>query len=178
MHAMFFGVKRVHLRLLDFSRLMLRDYGWLTPARFDMLRIVHVHDEQGIGVPQANIRLLLGVSAPTVSRMLKSLEDRGAIIRKRLERDARCRIVHFTERGRHLIRTAMKQLIDSEWIDLELDEATEPEEGNIDALSELLEFFRNAFQDPAPFKHPWRCGQLDRGWPWRFFNPPIPPFRL
>ena len=70
MHAAFFGLKRVHLRILAVSRSLLARVA-LTPARFDMIRIVELHTE---GIPQRNIQYLLGVSAPTVSRMVKALE--------------------------------------------------------------------------------------------------------
>jgi DNA-binding MarR family transcriptional regulator len=171
-HQIFFGVKRVHLLNLRLSRALLRNVGPLTPARFDMMRIVHVHDLERVGVPQANIRLLLGVSGATVSRMLKALQKLRYIIRQRV-RYRRGLIVYLTEQGRALIRAMMAKLIDKRVIDNELDEMVEPEQERLPAFDELLRFFRNVHDDPAPFDHPWRCGQLHSGWPARFFRPPL-----
>ncbi len=176
MHQIFFGVKRVHLLGLELSRALLRSVQVLdplTPARFDMMRVVHVHDVHGVGVPQANIQLLLGVSGATVSRMLKALEERGSLARKRVGY-MRGPVVHLTDEGRALITRLMAALVDSGDIDDELDEMVEPEQEALPAFDKLLRFFRNAYNDQAPFDHPWRCGQLDVGWPARFFQPPAP----
>src|SRR4029079_14746747 len=170
MHTLFFALKRVHLMALELSRAMLGT-ALLTPARFDMLRIVHVNDLDGAGVPQSNIRLLLGVSAATISRMLKALEARGLIVRERLARDARCLVIHLSGLGRVIMDAAMALLIDSGVIDSQLDEIAHPFPERVDALGELLTFFRDGLEDPAPFPHPWRRGQLDVGWPARFFLP-------
>ena len=180
MHQILFGVKRVYLLGLVRSRVLLRSVpvlGALTPARFDMMRVVHVHDLQGVGVPQANIRLLLGVSGATVSRMLKALEARRYIVRKRV-RYMRGLVVHLTREGRALIRSLMAALVDSHEIDHELDELVEPEDEALPAFDKLLRFFRDVYYDPAPFDHPWRCGQLHVGWPARFFQPPAAPWTL
>jgi len=175
MHQILYGVKRVHLLGLELSRALLRSgFGGvlepLTPARFDMIRIVHVHDLQGVGVPQANIRLLLGVSGATVSRMLKALQQRGYIVRKRVKRIPGL-FVHLTDEGRALIRAFMAALVDSRCIDGELDEMVEPKPRALRAFDKLLRFFRDVYDDPAPFDHPWRCGNLHVGWPARFFLP-------
>src|SRR3954471_16894373 len=96
MHASFFGIKRVHLRVLAVTRPMIKDYE-LTPARFDMLRVVLLHPD---GIAQTTLRWLLGVSAPTVSRMLKSLQQLGFVERERDLADGRCLNVLLTPRGR------------------------------------------------------------------------------
>ena len=170
MHQIFFGVKRVHLLGMELSRALLRGEP-LTPARFDMMRIVHVHDREGVGVPQGNIQLLLGVSGATVSRMLKALQRRGYIVRTRV-RYRRGLIVHLTDNGRALIERLMALLVDSKVIDHELGELAEPKPAALRAFDKLLRFFRDGYDDPAPFDHPWRCGRLNVGWPARFFQPP------
>src|SRR4029079_19247651 len=93
MHPIFFGIKRVHLRVVAVTRKLLLGVQ-LTPARFDMLRIVGLHEHWGAA--QSKIQYLLGVSAATVSRMLKSLEVLGFVVRKRMARDARCVLVPLT----------------------------------------------------------------------------------
>jgi DNA-binding MarR family transcriptional regulator len=174
MHQILFCVKRVHLMGLELSRALLRTNPLtLTPARFDMMRIVHVHDLQGVGVPQANIRLVLGVSGATVSRMLKALQAHGYIVRKRV-RYMRGLIVHLTDWGRALIKSLVAQLVDSNVIDNELDEMVEPEPKALPAFDKLLRFFRNAYVDPAPFDHPWHCGLSSVPWPARFSLPHVP----
>ena len=168
MHQMFFGVKRVHLLNLTLSRLMLRDF-WedysVTPARFDMLRIVHVYDVEGVTVAQASIRELLGVSGATVSRMLKALERLGYIVRERLKWRPGFH-VGLTDSGRKLVKQLMAQCIEHEGasIDVELDEILEPEQERLPAFDELLLSFRAAYQDPARFPNPWRCGGLNVEW--------------
>jgi len=94
MHAIFFGIKRVHLRVLAVTRRMI-GLSALTRARFDMLRIVELHPH---GITQSTIRWLLGVSAPTVSRMLKALQRLGFVDRHRDARDGRCVRVRLTPR--------------------------------------------------------------------------------
>jgi hypothetical protein len=127
-----------------------------------MMRIVHVHDLEGVGVPQMNIRLLL-----------KALEKLRYIVRKRVKY-IRGLIVHLTEQGRALIKGMMASLVDSRVIDNELSDMVEADDAALPAFDKLLKFFRNVHDDPAPFDHPWRCGQLHVGWPARFFLPPIP----
>src|SRR6478735_1623545 len=122
MHQVFFGVKRVHLLNLSFSRELLRDFHAVTPARFDMLRIVHVHDVEGVSVPQANIRELLGVSGATVSRMLKALEGLGYVVRERKKWRPGLH-VRLTAAGRELVKRLMARFIEDKTanIDMELD---------------------------------------------------------
>ena len=76
MNVAFFGIKRVHLRVVHLTHALLRGKH-LTPARFDLMRIVELYGDET--VPQASIQNLLGVSAPTVSRMLKSLQKLGFV---------------------------------------------------------------------------------------------------
>ena len=161
MHALFFGVKRVHLRVLQVSRGLLRGRG-LTPARFDMMRVAECHREGA--VLQGKMQTLLGVSAATVSRMLKSLEELGFVTRERLARDARCVLVRLTARGLECVRAAADALVDSGIAErfalrgLALEpETARPE---VATLQKLLSRIRQNYGDPAPFEHPWRAGDL------------------
>ena len=168
MHQILFGVKRVHLLNLRFSRALLGEF-WqsyaVTPARFDMLRIVHVHDVEGVSVAQASIRELLGVSGATVSRMLKALEGRGYVVRERKKWRPGLH-VGLTELGRKLVKRLMARFVEDENanIDVELDELVEPEQKRLRAFDEVLRFFRSAYEDPARFPSPWRCGGLNVNW--------------
>lgn len=156
MHAMFFSIKRVHLRVLHITRGLLRGID-LTPARFDMMRIVALHPE--FGVTQGRIIDLLGVSAATVSRMLTSLEDLGFVTRRRTPRDARCVLVAITELGLATVRAAFRKLLDKD-----IDErlalrglafARRKARPQLDVLQRFLMRLRKNYADPAPFAHPW-----------------------
>jgi len=156
MHTLFFSIKRVHLRVLHITRGLLRGIN-LTPARFDMMRIVELHAD--FGVTQGRIIDLLGVSAATVSRMLTSLEDLGFVTRKRTTRDARCVLVAITELGLATVRTAIRKLIDKgvherlalRGLALEARRA----QPQLDVLQRFLRRLRKNYDDPAPFAHPW-----------------------
>lgn len=161
MHAMFFGIKRVHLRVLHITRSLLRDIP-LTPARFDMMRIIQLHRD---GVPQGNIQYLLGVSAPTVSVMLKSLEKLGFVVRERLSHDGRCLLVQATLLGRQTVREALARLVDSgianRMAALGLDSDPDIAGPAVELCRSVLSKIRKRYGDPAPFEHPWRIGVLE-----------------
>jgi DNA-binding MarR family transcriptional regulator len=166
MHTMFFGVKRVHLRVLHMSRGLLREVFFkkeqrLTPARFDMMRIIKLYEEEGI--PQASIQVLLGVSAPTVSRMLKSLEALGYVERDRLSRDRRCVVVKITELGSSTVATAMP-LVDKGVAErlalLGLDFAHDVAAAALATLQKTLLRIRKRYADPSPVEHPWKMQDL------------------
>lgn len=172
MHVSFFGIKRVHLRAIAVTRPMIEDY-LLTPARFDMLRIVLLHPE---GIGQATVQWLLGVSAPTVSRMLKALQQLGFVERERDVEDGRCLIVRLTEVGKVAVRmaleatvvnreadrTAARAVVGSTRIASASDEETKATISHgherLQVLCALLDSMRAAFVDAAPFRHPWRTG--------------------
>lgn len=99
-----FGLKRAHHRSLQLSHKFLRPFG-ITPARFDMLQCV---DRLGDGF-QRDLVDALGVSAPTVSRMLKALVELGLIAKGRFEEWGRVNRVTLTMEGRALL----KQIVDS-----------------------------------------------------------------
>ena len=74
MHHIFFSLKRTHHRALAYSRQLSIPYG-LTPARFDMLYAIDRHRDSLLW--QSHLRRLLGVTAATISRMVRSLEALG-----------------------------------------------------------------------------------------------------
>jgi DNA-binding MarR family transcriptional regulator len=157
MHSMFFGIKRVHLRTLHISRALLHKMG-LTPARFDMMRIIELHAEFG-GVAQAKIIALLGVSGATVSRMLSSLERLGYVVREEIARDRRALLVRITALGLERVRHARETLVDSaragrlalRAFELSPDWARP----QLEMMVRFLSRIRKNFFDPAPFEHPW-----------------------
>ena len=156
MHSMFFGIKRVHLRTLHISRALLHKMG-LTPARFDMMRIVELHRQHG--VTQAKIIALLGVSGATVSRMLSSLEELGYVLREEIPRDRRALLVKITERGLERVRHARETLVDSgraERLALRaFEHSPDWARPQLVMMRRFLSRIRKNFFDPAPFEHPW-----------------------
>ena len=85
-NAIFFGLKRAYHGTLRVYRRALKSLG-LTAARFDLLYVAREYRRNG--VRQSTIRRELGVTAPTVSRMVSSLEALGLIRRERSTRDRR-----------------------------------------------------------------------------------------
>ena len=174
MHASFFAIKRVHLRVLAVTRKIIRGYE-LTPARFDMLRVVLLQDD---GIAQTTLRWLLGVSAPTVSRMLKSLQEKGFVEREQDDDDGRCLIVRLTPRGRVAVRMCIEQTVVAREAERTAargvlgDTRAQPKsyeevlatisagKTSLAQLDVLLANMRRAFADPAPFWHPWRAGSF------------------
>src|ERR1700712_4571942 len=78
MPPIFFSLKRTHHRALAYSRKFTNPNG-LTPARFDMMYAIDQHRDSLLW--QSDLRRLLGVTAATISRMVRSLEDLGYVTR-------------------------------------------------------------------------------------------------
>ncbi len=103
MHFLSFQFKRAHHRALAFGRNLARPFGQaLTPARFDMLYVVF---DGAVPPSQIEIRRRLGLSRPTVSRMLKSLREVGWVSRFR-SFDKRTWRIELTQIGRALMQAA------------------------------------------------------------------------
>jgi DNA-binding MarR family transcriptional regulator len=169
MHPVFLGVKRVHIEVVRFTNRVLAVSN-LTAARFDMLRVVELHPH---GIPQNALRWLLGVTAPVVSRMLKSLQLLGFVARERDTKDRRCRIVRLTKRGTIALGMAHELTIVSHLADrtaaraatgnTRVLAASEEETRDTirdarDAVAQVdgfLRKMRRALGDRAPFHHPW-----------------------
>ena len=159
MNQIFFGLKRAHHGVLRITRPGLARFG-LTPARFDLLYALH---DREWGVSQRSLRGILGVSAPTVCRMLRSLEELG-LIRRELEYGCRRRLnVRLTEEGRRRIRTAIRRFIKWGWAQLAVDSALCPERWHDDGAcfwamedcDSKLNAFRRAYGDVATLYFPW-----------------------
>src|SRR5262249_32533278 len=112
-----FGCKRAFHSTLRITRPILTAMG-LTAARFDMLTAI---GRKTYGIPQKCLRLVLGGSAPTISRMLRSLEELGLVERQPYREDRRTRYVVLTERGKARLRTATKELIGTGLVQLAID---------------------------------------------------------
>jgi DNA-binding MarR family transcriptional regulator len=159
MNQIFFGLKRAHHGVLRITRPALARLG-LTPARFDLLYALHGREW---GVSQRSLRGILGVSAPTVCRMLASLEKLG-LVRRELEYGyRRRRNVRLTEEGLRRIRRAIHRFIRWGWAQLAVNSALCPErwydEGAcfwaMEDCDSTLTGFRRAYGDVATLYFPW-----------------------
>ena len=160
----FFGIKRAHLMIVAGTRHMLWVSG-MTPARYDLMRVVKANP---YGITQRTLRYLLGVSAATISRMVSSLEALGYLRRSRLARDRRCVEVSLTEEGDDRIQQANARAIETRSADrltarsVTRDRFANPDRASVrkkvQAFEEILRGVRRFFDDPSPFRHPWRGG--------------------
>ena len=158
---MFFGVKRLHLRILAGRRELLAGSG-MTPARYDMLRVI---DAQLDGMPQGNLAYLLGVCGQTVSRMLRSLEKLGFVVRTRMARDKRRIHVELTPLAAACLVEADMELFESGASeDMALRGFMQSDVivawKNLRAFRRCLCRLRRAHGDTTPFEEPWRGGEL------------------
>src|SRR5579863_9779963 len=111
MNAITFATKRAFHGFLRVTRKPLHSLSpGLTAARFDMLYVLLTGGGTKFffhgRTQQREVQRALGVSAPVVSRMLRSLEQIGWVIRKRSETDRRQREVTLTQAGMACIREA------------------------------------------------------------------------
>jgi DNA-binding MarR family transcriptional regulator len=158
MNQIFFGLKRAHHGVLRITRSALAKLG-LTAARFDLMYAVHQRQD----VTQRELRGELGVSAATVSRMLKSLETIGLLRRERADWDRRQRLVRLTEAGRRRIQGAIRHFIRWGAAQLMVDSALCPEHWSddmaclaaMDALDGYLSNIREAYGDVAALYYRW-----------------------
>jgi DNA-binding MarR family transcriptional regulator len=116
MNEIFFAAKRVFHSSMRVTRTSLQGVApGLTAARFDMMYALTFlnrdHKRERCMVRQSRLWRILGVAAPVVSRMLRSLEGLGWVTRRRpLRGDQRQLEVTLTDEGLACIRTAYKLL--------------------------------------------------------------------
>ena len=167
MNANLFASKRVFLSAVRFARTQLEPVAYgLTAARFDMMYALTTRGDdcrfERTTIYQSQLRRLLGVSAPVVSRMLRSLEELGWVTRKRpFLGDQRQRSVTLTEAGLAYFRAAHKALFRMvERIVYRAicwgkhDDAGERFQ-HMSMLEEYLSSLRRYFRDTARLYYPW-----------------------
>jgi DNA-binding MarR family transcriptional regulator len=105
-------MKRAFQASLRVIRRPLESFG-LTAARFDMLWCIHQADtgEDEYPVYQSHVRKKLGVTAATVTRMMKSLEALGLVRRERDIFDRRQIVVSLTREGLDRVRAVYSQFV-------------------------------------------------------------------
>ena len=160
MHAIFFGLKRA------FQSTLRRTWPWcdtvgLTPARFDMLWGLR---GARYGMAQSNLRRMLGVSRTTVSRMVRALEQKALVHRRRSERDKRQLRVTITRLGRLLVKRLHRFFIKSgearrAIVRALVDEKHWRNEGvwlvAMDEAESVFRRLRDGFGDIADLHYPW-----------------------
>ena len=163
MHEIFFCVKRAFHGVLRVTRDGLAKLG-LTAARFDLLYALQERVPPFFCIWQSQLREMLGVSAPVVSRMLKSLEALGFVTRQRSVVDRRQLDVELTPKGRSRIRLAIARMITSGQAKLMVDLAVAREDAwcnesecllMTDTLEGLLRGMRERYGDSATLYYPW-----------------------
>jgi DNA-binding MarR family transcriptional regulator len=158
MNAIFFGIKLAFHSTLRITRPWLRRAG-LTSARFDMLWSIREHGE----MRQSELRRTLGVTAPTISRMLRSLEDIGLITRRKPSRDTRQRAISLTPAGLLRLRRAAYWLMGTGIAQLAVDSALAADRWPIwshcfekmENLEAALIRIRANYGDIATLYYPW-----------------------
>jgi len=160
MNTIFFGLKRAYHGTLRLTRRTLKDLG-LTAARFDLLYAIEIRGTYGIA--QTALRRALGVSAPTVSRMLGALERLGIVVRSREVGDRRQRRVMLTRAGRARLRRATWLFIGTGQVQLAIDSALGGKRWTDEthcffamwSFESTLASIRDSFGDSATLHYPW-----------------------
>lgn len=162
MHPMLFSVKRTHLCGVERMKPIAARFD-LTPARFDMLRVIALYDW---GLPQWKLVKLLGVSAAVVSRMLGQLTALGFVRRERDPFDRRRKIVYLEPDGADRVdRLLHEHEFNGDLVCIVCEVFAPPENWDLSALYKKLNRARRKLNDRAPFMHPWRVADIvdDRG---------------
>jgi DNA-binding MarR family transcriptional regulator len=110
MNAITFGTKRAFQGFVRVTRKPLLEFG-LTAARFDLLSVLVSEAHDNGGLRQSEIRRMLGVTAPVVTRMLRALQALGLVQRWRDYWDRRQICVRLTKEGEECIRRARKVML-------------------------------------------------------------------
>ncbi len=121
MHPLWFQIKRAHHRIVAFGKHVLRRFS-LTPSRFDLLYVVYkrwMFQKRLYDAPaQTDLCRILGVTAATVSRMVRSLEELGIVRRFGNPVDRRTKQVTLTDEGLALFQAAFDHVFRKTIVDL------------------------------------------------------------
>ena len=163
MNVVLFGLKRAFQASIRMTRPIIAAHG-LTAARFDMLYLIkgpyrRLYDP---GVKQSDLRRALGVTAPTVSRMLRSLEKLGLVTRARPScGDTRQRIVNLTLAGLSCIRRAIRSIVRRRTVEIAFakiltnDRSYSTHIAEIENAESVCRCIRAGFGDTATLHYPW-----------------------
>ena len=160
MNAIYFGCKRAFHSCMRITRAGFASRG-LTPARFDMMTAI---GRKKRGILQQGLRKMLGVTSPTISRMLHSLELLGLVERHRSPYDRRQNHCTLTEEGVRRLREMTKLVITSGAMQLAIDCALTENHAHdrvrcvteTHAAETILMRIRDTFRDHAELTYPWQ----------------------
>ena len=154
-----FHAKRSFHASLRVARELVAPFG-LTPARFDLLSVIYRSDRV---ITQRDLRDILGVSGPTISRMVRSLEDLGLLRRGRYWGDLRQREVALTSEGSTRVRDVFRAVIRVGYVQLAVDSALAPDRvfdaracaSETEVALAVFKRFGQGLGDRATHRYPW-----------------------
>jgi DNA-binding MarR family transcriptional regulator len=162
MHVLYFGLKRAFQATLKVNRPLLERHG-ITPARFDLLYCIH--QRQSYTVLQSEVRKALGVARPTISRMVRSLQELGLVTRGPDCTDRRQKPLRLSVAGKKVVRRVLRKLVRADVVGRCVRGAfayPKPPPSKrwtpiylIENLDRTLEQFRRSFGDLATLAYPW-----------------------
>lgn len=100
----------------------------MTMLQHNALRVLYVHDTDGIGLPSSQIGKHLYTRVPDVTRLLDRLAERGWLVRERDEKNRRVVRARLTDIGVELVEsahTSLQQLERDSLTHLSADERVE-----------------------------------------------------
>jgi len=160
MHAVLFSLKRVHQRFLARTRKWTAPFD-LTPARYDMLAALHQYRMPK--VPQSWLKQTLGVTAPTISRMVTSLQERQLVVRIVDDEDRRKRFVLLTAYGKRMLRSARRfaehsfKVARALYRSVGSNPRSRTADPHLFALEATLYCMRKRLKDTATLFYPWHA---------------------
>jgi DNA-binding MarR family transcriptional regulator len=160
MNAITFGTKRAFHAFVRVTRKQLGELG-LTAARFDLLSVLVNAGQDSSGVRQSEVRRMLGVTAPVVTRMIQALEALGLVQRWRDYLDRRQVRVALTEMGERCILQARKVMLPMakkivyRAICFGAHRSADARLIHMDTLEGYLRGLREMFGDKARLYYPW-----------------------
>ncbi|RJS99478.1 MarR family winged helix-turn-helix transcriptional regulator [Halococcus sp. IIIV-5B] len=104
MHPTVFALKRAHQATRKHLDEGLARYD-LTAAQNDVLIALYYHPE----AEQHVLAEMLGVSGPTLARILDTIEERGLVTRTESPEDARVNLVSLSDSGEQLLQTLTEE---------------------------------------------------------------------
>ena len=108
MHRVMWGIHRTSLCAIRVAKRIMVRFG-LTPSRFHLLFAMR---SEGVSwFPQKGLKVLMGVSAQNVSRMIRSLVKCGVLLQRVVPEDRRRRVLAFTEHGKAMMGRAVGEVV-------------------------------------------------------------------
>ncbi len=172
MHSLSFQLKRAHHRVVALGKRVLRKFA-LTPARFDLLYIVYqrwMFQKRLYDAPaQTDLCRILGVTAATVSKMLRSLEERGIVKRFRSTVDRRTKQVALTDEGLELFRDAFEHVFETPRLDVAYQSAFGAPSARVELtvirIKKGIRTIATAFGDTSSLSYDWIWDRMTSAYP-------------